>query len=94
MGGLAEESILTPILKGQYQHMLDFVNTQWHSITSFIAGLEEVNENTAGQIADYVAKDSESELSFLEYLNWGKTMQFHELFIKKYHLRELLSKTA
>jgi hypothetical protein len=71
--GLAEESILTPILKGQYQHMLDFVNTQWHSITSFIAGLDEVNENTAGQIADYVAKDSESELNFLEYLNWGKT---------------------
>ena len=71
--GLVEESILTPILMGQYQHMLNFVNTQWPSITSFIPGLDEVNQNTAGDFAAYVAKGSQTNLHFLHYLNWGKT---------------------
>jgi len=69
-------SIIEPILTEQYQHMLDFVSSQWKNVTNFIPGLSEVDEHTAADISKHIMNgDKISELRFLNYLNWPTTDQ-------------------
>lgn len=72
--GIKTNKDLFPILTEQYQHMIDFIDSQWQQQIDFVPQKELLNDpKTAESIAGLVTSEKKLDNSFLDFFNWCKT---------------------
>jgi len=72
--GISTKKDLLPILTEQYHHMIDFIDSQWPQVVSFIPKKELLTDpKTAGGIAGLVTAEEKLDNSLLDFFNWGTT---------------------
>lgn len=77
--GIKTKEDLFPILTQQYQHMLDFIDTQWQKIVNYMPQNDLLNDSeTAVKIAKLVTADKILDNKLLDFFNWKETSTLPE----------------
>jgi len=72
--GFEPQSKLAPILTEQYQHMINFIESQGSHVVSFIPKMELLKQpDTAKSISELVTSAEPLDNSLLDFFNWGTT---------------------
>lgn len=73
--GIKKNAALLPVLERQYQHMLNFIKSQWSNMVDYLPGLNKIEDSsTAGLISRHVLGAQESlQGSLADLLDWGPT---------------------